>query len=262
MTFLQDALSLNGLLALVLGVLGGRMGAALFLFIPESGTLARGFWDFFFQLQSSSGFFSPPGLGRKDPYEKWGALGVEMLIPVLYVLLFVCLNNRGGGNFPVYLFVEYALLIFALVVASAVDIRYMVLPDFLTLSVVAGGLLVSAFHPDKEFWPSFFGVLLGGGGLWLVSLCYYVFRREEGMGGGDIKLMAGLGAVLTWRAIPFLVLLSCLLGLSVALLTPFSKSLKGRQAIPFGPFLSVAGLVYLLYGRQIGDWYISVFLPL
>ena len=181
---------------------------------------------------------------------------VEILITVLYILLFFHI----GWKFAI---IEYALFIFGLVVASAIDVKHLILPDSLTLSGIVIGLLGAALNPEihREFLPALFGVLMGGGFLWLVAIFYYVFRKEEGLGGGDIKLIAWIGSILTWKAIPFVILMSCLAGLFSALLS-FVYHRKGLDyGIPFGPFLSFAALIYLFYGQKVGDLYLSLFLP-
>ncbi len=81
------------------------------------------------------------------------------------------------------------------------------------------------------------------------------------MGGGDIKLLAWIGAVLGWTAIPFVVLCSSLLGSFVGLALAFRKKEGLKSSLPFGPYLAFAALLYILGGDEIGRWYLSLFLP-
>ncbi len=241
------------LVVLLIGVFLGRVAACLYLFIPESGVLKPDFWSFFLKTQEKHSWISLPGSLAN---EKRVSLVIEVLMP----LLFLCLwwHTEGG----LFNFMEYALLIFGLVVVSAVDIRYMVLPDAFTLSGILIGLLGAFLNPDRSFLPALSGVLLGGGFLWLTALVYYAVRKEEGMGGGDIKLMAWLGAVLTWRAIPFVILCSCFTGLLAAMgCSLFHRKINRRQALPFGPFLSLSAVIYLFFGQWLGERYLEFFLP-
>lgn len=100
-----------------------------------------------------------------------------------------------------------------------------------------------------------FGILLGGGSLFLVAEGYYFFTKNEGMGGGDIKLLAMIGALIGWKGVFFTIFASSaigtLVGLSVILVTRNNLKL----AVPFGPFLSLGATVYVFAGEEIIRWY-------
>ena len=153
---------------------------------------------------------------------------------------------------------------FALTVASAVDLKHFILPDTLTLSGIVIGLLGAVLNPElgREFWPAFSGLLMGGGFLWLVALLYYAVRKEEGLGGGDIKLLAWMGAVLTWKAIPFIILMACFSAVIFSLLGAFQPGNWLKKNIPFGPYLAVSGFIYIFYGKEVSHLYLSFFIPL
>jgi leader peptidase (prepilin peptidase)/N-methyltransferase len=137
----------------------------------------------------------------------------------------------------------------------------MILPDLFTLPGIVIGLLGAALNPEREFLPSLFGVLMGGGFLWLVAFLYLLVRKEEGMGGGDIKLLGWIGAVLAWPSLPFTVLISSILGSLVGLALAFRRSSGLKSVIPFGPYLALAAVIYMLGGDRLGLWYIGLFLP-
>jgi len=108
------------------------------------------------------------------------------------------------------------------------------------------------------------GILAGGGTLFLVSWAYEKIRHQEGIGGGDIKLAAMLGAFFGWKGIFLVLFFSSLLGSIVGiLLVIYFKFHKGRghkglqAAIPFGPFLAGGALLHLFYGREILQWYLG-----
>jgi leader peptidase (prepilin peptidase)/N-methyltransferase len=155
--------------------------------------------------------------------------------------------------------IEALIFIFALVTSSFIDLDHMILPDKFTLSGIVIGLVGAYLNPDRAFLDAVYGVLLGGGFLWAVAYLYYVFRNREGMGGGDIKLLAWIGAVLGWKAVPVVILLSSLIG-SVVGITLATRTKGGMQKpIPFGPYLAGAALVYLLCnGQRWSEWYLAL----
>ncbi|MFO7577694.1 MAG: A24 family peptidase, partial [Pelovirga sp.] len=105
---------------------------------------------------------------------------------------------------------------------------------------------------------SLFGILLGGGSLLLVAWGYEKLTGREGMGGGDIKLLAMFGAFLGWQAVLPVIFFASLVGTLVGV--PLMLWQKGdtRLAIPFGPFLALAALIYLFWGPQIMAWYLGL----
>ncbi|NJL24921.1 MAG: prepilin peptidase [Calothrix sp. SM1_5_4] len=156
---------------------------------------------------------------------------------------------------------EYLIFAWGLIVVSFIDFDHMILPDVFTLPGIALGLLGAAVNPERDFLSAAAGVLMGGGFLWLIAYFYLLLRKEEGMGGGDIKLLAWIGAVLGWTAVPFVVLASSLVGSVVGLVLAMRSRAGLKSQIPFGPYLALAALVYLLGGDRIGLWYVSLFLP-
>lgn len=180
------------------------------------------------------------------------------LVESLMALLFVAVYWQVGLS---WLCLEYLFLVFGLVTVSFIDFDHMILPDEFTLGGIVLGLLGAWLNPEREFAPALYGVLMGGGFLWAVAYIYFLLRNQEGMGGGDIKLLAWIGAYLGWQAIPFVILSSSLLG-SVAGLAWAGFNRAGLKAsIPFGPYIALGALVYILGGYKIGAWYLSLFFP-
>lgn len=179
---------------------------------------------------------------------------VEFLVATLWVVVF----HLYG---PSWLFFEYAILVFGLVVGSFIDLEHMILPDEITLGGCALGLIGAALNPERAFLDGLFGFLFGGGVLWLVAYVYYVFTGREGLGGGDIKLLAWIGAILGWRAIPFVILSSSVTGSIVGLYISRKSEDKLKAVIPFGPFIALGAILYLLGLKSVGNWYIDLFFP-
>lgn len=159
--------------------------------------------------------------------------------------------------------IEILIFLFSLITVVFIDIDHFILPDKFTLSGIVIGLAGALLNPfdERTFLDSILGVVLGGGFLWAIAYFYYVFRKEEGMGGGDIKLIAWIGAVLGWKAVPFVIVSSSIIG-AIAGGIAALKSDKGmKTVIPFGPYLGLGAVIYLFGGAHIAHWYISLFIP-
>lgn len=137
------------------------------------------------------------------------------------------------------------LLSLGLLVMAAIDARTHLLPDVLTLSCLWLGLLFHiAMGSTDALIAGVLGAVLGYGVLWLVAMVFKGFTGQDGMGYGDFKLFAALGAWLGWAALPWVLFFAAALGVLWALL----GNQKRRSAIPFGPSLSLAGWLVWLWG--------------
>lgn len=160
---------------------------------------------------------------------------------------------------PHWTLVEALIFIFGLVTVSFIDLDHMILPDKMTLPGILIGLVGAALNPERAFLDAILGVLFGAGFLWAIAYLYYAFRNRAGMGGGDIKLLGWIGAVLGWKAIPVVILLSSVLGSLVGMAQAVRTKGGMQQPIPFGPYLAGAALLYLLFnGARLSDWYLSL----
>jgi leader peptidase (prepilin peptidase)/N-methyltransferase len=178
------------------------------------------------------------------------------IVELIMALLFAAAGYVLG---PTWTLVEALLFIFGVVTASFIDIDHMILPDKFTLSGIVIGLIGAALNPERPFMDALIGAFFGAGFLWAIAYLYYVFRNREGMGGGDIKLLGWIGAVLGWKAIPVVILVSSLLGSIVGI--SLAARTKGgmQQPIPFGPYLAGAALIYLLLGgAKWSEWYLAL----
>jgi len=147
----------------------------------------------------------------------------------------------------------------SLIVVTFIDLAHRIIPDMISIPGIAAGVLASYFLPGMDIWDSILGALAGGGMLYLVTWGYYLVTKKIGMGGGDIKLLAMIGAFLGWQAIPFVVFFSAVIG-SVIGIAYILISSKGRDfQIPFGPFLALAAEIQILFGERILEFYLSGF---
>lgn len=168
----------------------------------------------------------------------WRYPFVELLTGFSFYFLF----EKFGFTFS---FFEYGLFIYLLIICSFIDFDHMILPDIFTLSGIVVGLIFSFFSPERNFLDSLLGILLGGGLLWMVAYLYFLWRKQEGMGGGDIKLLAWIGAVLGASCLPFVIMSASLLGSVVGIVVGMKNS-KGMQVeIPFGPYLALGAVLYI-----------------
>lgn len=145
-----------------------------------------------------------------------------------------------------------ATLVFAwlLLAMTFIDIDTQILPDDLTYPLLWLGLLVNlngAFTPLRD---AVLGAVAGFMVLWTVNAVYKLVRRQEGMGGGDFKLLAALGAWMGWQMLPAIILLSSAVGAVVGIAIIIASRLGFDHKIPFGPYLAGAGLLALVYGQH------------
>lgn len=145
----------------------------------------------------------------------------------------------------------YFLFCAALVVIIFIDIRHQIIPDIISLPGIVLGFLFSLISPTLSWQSSLIGLLAGGGVLYAVAFFYFLLRRADGMGGGDIKLLAMIGAWLGWQSLLFVIFASSFSGSIVGLIAMQYQKKGGRTRIPFGPFLSLAALVYMFYAAEI-----------
>lgn len=167
------------------------------------------------------------------------------LVEGVAILLAVGLYLFWGWTVP---FFVYFYFVISLVIIVVVDARHQMIPDLLTLPGIGVGLFSSFFRPNILPLDAGIGCFVGGGFLYLVAFAYRRIRGVEGLGGGDIKLLAMIGSFLGWRGVFVTLFLGSLFG-SLAGLYLWVRHRKGFQtAIPFGPFLSIAAMLTLLWG--------------
>ena len=176
---------------------------------------------------------------------------VELLNGVLTLFVFF----KFG---PTLEFAVWFLFCSALVVITFIDIEHQIIPDEISLSGIVVGFVLSFFMKDHTWMNSLLGILLGGGSLLLVAYIYQRLTGKDGMGGGDIKLLAMMGAFMGWKAIPFIIFASSLVGSLVGVSIMLLQKKNSKLAIPFGPYLAFAAVLYIFYGEPLIRWYLGV----
>jgi leader peptidase (prepilin peptidase)/N-methyltransferase len=145
-----------------------------------------------------------------------------------------------------------------MVVLCVIDLNHRILPNAITLPGVLLGLVASVFL-EPGWRDSLIGVVAGGGVLWLVGEIYFWLRGEEGMGMGDVKMLAMVGAFLGWQGMLVTLLLASLGGSLVGGLLIASRRGNLKYALPFGSFLAVAALLTTHVGRGLIAWYLGLY---
>ncbi|MGF1720097.1 A24 family peptidase [Vibrio kyushuensis] len=177
----------------------------------------------------------------------------------LVELLSALMSGAIAYNFgPSYFSIALVLFSFVLIAATFIDLDTMLLPDQLTLPLVWSGITLALFEISPvSLQDAVIGAIAGYLCLWLVYWGFKLITGKEGMGYGDFKLLAALGAWLGWQYLPMIILLSSLVGLIFGLIQLRLQQKGIDKAFPFGPYLAIAGWVSLMWGEQIMSWYLS-----
>ena len=145
----------------------------------------------------------------------------------------------------------------ALVVITFIDLDHRLIPDAISLPGILIGFLLSFLAVTPGVWNSLLGIVIGGGSLYLVAVVYEFVTKREGMGGGDVKLLAMIGAWLGWKAVLFTLFFSSLTGSLVGGALMVARKEDGKLAIPFGPFLTFSAMAYVFFGEKLVRWYLN-----
>ncbi len=143
--------------------------------------------------------------------------------------------------------------LYSLIILSVIDLELMIIPDRFSLGLIVLGLAFSWLNPnfDGTFWSRFLqsltGAAVGFFGTLAVALLGYVLFKKEAMGGGDVKLMGGIGAFVGWEGVITTIVFASVLGLVYSVFLMIFKGKGKGDAIPFGPFLSAGALINLFY---------------
>ncbi|MGH7198263.1 MAG: prepilin peptidase [Candidatus Omnitrophota bacterium] len=185
----------------------------------------------------------------------WQYPAIEALTGFSFVLFFGVFGLTAKG-------ILYLVLSLALLVVSVIDWKTQIIPDVISLPGLALGLAASIIFPGlhgAESWKggliqSAAGAFVGGGILALIGTLAERILKKEAMGGGDVKLLAMIGAFIGWRGILWTLFAGSFAG---ALIGMYLRVRKGEERIPFGPFLAFAAVSYLFFGERVWQWYLN-----
>ncbi|MHC1745174.1 MAG: A24 family peptidase [Syntrophobacteraceae bacterium] len=178
---------------------------------------------------------------------------VEALCGLFTLMLF-----RRYGIHPQF-FIEL-LFVYVLVIIAFIDLDTYLIPDVLSLSGIVLGFAFSFFTPRLGWTDSLVGILLGGGLFYAVAIGYQYLRHQDGLGGGDIKLLGMIGAFLGIAGVLLTVVIASIVGAIVGVIVMRRQKTGLTAMVPFGPFLSLGALVYLFWGHSLIQWYVDSFL--
>lgn len=186
--------------------------------------------------------------------------GISIRYPVVEILC---------GLFALAVFLHYGMrvesLVFfifiaALLVITFIDIDHRIIPDVISLPGIPIGFAASFLLPQVTWTDSLLGILIGGGSLLAVAWGYRLLTGKEGMGGGDIKLLAMIGAFIGWKGVLFTIMASSFTGTIVGLVVMLKNRKSMKLAVPFGPFLAIGAILYIFFGPQMIQWYTGSFI--
>lgn len=148
-------------------------------------------------------------------------------------------------------------LTWALITLSMIDFDHQLLPDDITLPFLWLGIIINLFNVFTDIESSILGAIFGYGILWIVYITFKLITGKEGMGHGDFKLLAMLGAWFGWQSLPLIIILSSVVGATVGISLMIFKSHNRTSAIPFGPYLAIAAWISMLWGSYIMSAYLN-----
>ncbi|MCC6531846.1 MAG: prepilin peptidase [Burkholderiales bacterium] len=180
----------------------------------------------------------------------------------LVELLSAAISAYAGWRFG-FAWTALAAMAFAwaMIALAFIDLDTFYLPDCITLPLLWAGLLaqVAGLFPTVDLHAAVLGAVGGYLALWSVFWMFKAATGKEGMGYGDFKLLAAIGAWLGWKALPLVILLSSMVGAIVGIALIVLRRQGRDMPIPFGPYLVVAGLIALFWGRALTERYLDLF---
>jgi len=177
------------------------------------------------------------------------------IVEIMTMLLFVLHLYVFGWTMLMGVRVIFACM---LVVLFAIDLEHHLLPNVVTLPGIAVGLAASLALPPG-IADALIGTVVGGGVLWAIGEAYYRYAGQEGMGGGDVKMLAMVGAFLGWKLVLVTLVLSSVAGAAIGLLVIAMRRGSMKHELPYGTFLALGALVASIAGDQIVAWYLGMY---
>jgi leader peptidase (prepilin peptidase)/N-methyltransferase len=176
------------------------------------------------------------------------------IVELASALLSVVIATHYGVSFTTLMLL---VLTWGLICLTLIDLDHMLLPDQITLPLLWLGLLVNIDGAIVPLNDAVIGAVAGYMSLFSIFGLFKFVTGKEGMGHGDFKLVALFGAWLGWQLLPLLILMASAVGAIIGISLMVFKNHQREQAIPFGPYLAVAGWICLLWGNGIWSWYLS-----
>jgi leader peptidase (prepilin peptidase)/N-methyltransferase len=183
---------------------------------------------------------------------------ISVRYPLVEALAGVLFAATAYWMGPVPQMLLYWAFLSALIVITFVDLDHQIIPDAISIPGIAVGVLAAVLGYGPSWHDSVIGALVGGGILYAVAVGYHALTKREGMGGGDIKLLAMIGAFLGWRGVLVTLVFGSLTGSVIGMAVIALRGGDSRVPIPFGPFLALGAAVALFVGEPLLDWYLRL----
>jgi leader peptidase (prepilin peptidase)/N-methyltransferase len=177
------------------------------------------------------------------------------LVEIGTATLFVLCAARFGADSSTAVAAVFCTLLLAL---ALIDAKHFLLPDILTLPGLLIGLVLQPFFPTVEFIDALVGAVVGAGILILLINVWFWLRREEGMGLGDVNMLAMIGAFLGWQGVLVTLVAASFIGAVVGIVLVLARRLGFKSRLPFGAFLALGGLIALFWGQPLIALYLRL----
>lgn len=181
---------------------------------------------------------------------------VVEIISGFFGYLCVLLFSISFQAFFVFIFAS------ALIVISFIDLEHKIIPDIISLPGIPIFFILALFLKEQPVIDLILGILTGGGFLYLIAFSYKLFTGKDGMGGGDVKLLAMIGGFIGYKGVFFTIFASSFIGTIIGVTIIALKGKDMKYAVPFGPFLSLGALLYIFAGDFLINLYFSKILGL
>jgi leader peptidase (prepilin peptidase)/N-methyltransferase len=190
------------------------------------------------------------------------------VVELASAFLFLSCYFKFGFSFELFFYYAFCC---ALLTITFIDLEHSIIPDAISIPFLLIGLVSSVFPGIRvptlaqeahgllrsHFLASVLGIIVGGGSLVLVAYVYYKLTNREGLGGGDVRLIAMIGAFLGWKAVLAVIFLGSLVGSAVGIVLMIVFKMSRKTPIPFGTFLAPAGIFILFYWSHLVEWYVA-----
>lgn len=176
---------------------------------------------------------------------------IEIITGLFSLLVFVKFGFTLEG-------IIYFAFVSSMIVITLIDIDHRVIPDVISIPGIPVFFATSFVLPAITYIDSLIGILAGGGSLLLVAWLYNLITKKDGMGGGDIKLLAMIGALIGWKGVLFTIFVSSAVGTVSGIIIMLLTKKNMKLAIPFGPFLAFGAVLYIFYGSRLIYWYLTL----
>ncbi len=177
------------------------------------------------------------------------------LVEMLTGLAAWCVFAKHG---PTAATLTYFVFIAVLIVITFIDIDHQIIPDILSLPGIPLFLAAGLWTTPITWSEALIGITVGGGSLLLVALIYRQLTGKDGMGMGDVKLLAMIGALIGWQGVCFTIFFSSVVGSLAGLLLMMKSGGNLKTRLPFGPFLAMGAVAYVFYGPELIDAYLGL----